>query len=194
MKSFTREEMAKRILAFEARRDAQGHIKLYNLPSNDGGGTATENREYAGLNDRYDPKTLSQIIPLVESGEHAKAEAIAMEAIAQYTDVVSGWSSIPAIEFFLRDCCFNRGAGGAAKIVQMAAKASPVDGKVGPVTRAAIKAAEAHPVLLLARLRAARERYEDIVAPGRANLRAGLENRWDNSFVAAVQYIPEGLV
>ncbi len=188
MKSFTREEMAKRILAFEARRDAQGHIKLYNLPSNDGGGTATENREYAGLNDRYDPKTLSQIIPLVESGEHAKAEAIAMEAIAQYTDIVSGWSSIPAIEFFLRDSCFNRGAGGAARIAQMAVRVD-VDGVVGPITRAAIKAAEANPVLLLVRLRLARERYENKVAPGRVNFRAGLENRWDNALEASTEVL-----
>ncbi|HMJ06887.1 MAG TPA: hypothetical protein VK474_11575, partial [Chthoniobacterales bacterium] len=53
-------------------------------------------------------------------------------------------------------------------------------------TKTALRAFAGRTVLLLARLRMARERYEDMVAPGRANLRAGLENRWDNAFDASL--------
>lgn len=184
----TRLEMAERIFKWEARYDSSGNLKVYILPANDGGGAF----EVAGINEKYDHDMAVRLRSLVNQGLSAQAEKEGIEYIAKNTDSVVGWSSVPAIEFYLRDCAFNRGVGGAAKIAQMAAKASPVDGGVGPITRAAIKAAEAHPVLLLARLRAAREKYEDKVAPGRDNFRAGLENRWDNSFVVAVQDISEG--
>jgi len=44
-------EQARRIVDYEARRDAQGHLKVYQLPSGDGGGE----REVAGINDPVSP-------------------------------------------------------------------------------------------------------------------------------------------
>jgi len=32
-------EQARKIVDYEARRDANGHIKVYHLPSGDGGGS-----------------------------------------------------------------------------------------------------------------------------------------------------------
>ncbi len=180
----TRLEMAERIFKWEARYDSSGNLKVYTLPSNDGGGTF----EVAGINDRYHPEVATRLRSLIGRGYSEQAEAEGIAHIAQYTDIVSGWSSIPAIEFFLRDSCFNRGAGGAARIAQMAVRVD-VDGVVGPITRAAIKAAEVNPVLLLVRLRLARERYENKVAPGRVNFRAGLENRWDNALEASTEVL-----
>ena len=43
-----------------------------------------------------------------------------MEFIAKYTDVVTGWSTMLGVEFYLRDCAFNRGPKGAARILQRA--------------------------------------------------------------------------
>jgi len=39
--------MAKSIVDFEVRRDAQGHLRVYNLPAGDGG----RHYEVAGIND-----------------------------------------------------------------------------------------------------------------------------------------------
>ena len=50
-------EQARRIVDYEARRDAEGHLKVYHLPSGDGGGE----REVAGINDRYHPEALDLI-------------------------------------------------------------------------------------------------------------------------------------
>lgn len=177
----TRKEMAKTILDFEARRDAQGHLKVYHLPANDGGGSY----EVAGINERYHPAVAEKLMRLIEKGQFTEAEELAVEHIADYTDTVKDWQSDPAIELFLRDSCFNRGPAGAAKILQLAVGVK-ADGKVGPITRGAVAPYTGHTILFLARLRAARERYEDIVAPNRPNLRLGLENRWDNVFEVAL--------
>ena len=169
-------KFAQRIVDFEARRDANCHIRLYRLPANDGGGKW----EYAGINDRYHPGALKQITGLVQTGQHAQAEALAVAYIANYTEAAGKWVSDPAAEFYLRDCIWNRGPTGAAKILQMAVGVK-ADGLIGPKTREAI----AKKRDLLPALRAARERYEDVVAPGRPNLRRGLVNRWNGALKAA---------
>lgn len=179
-----RARMGAVILGFEARRDSQGHLAVYKLPANDGGGTY----EVAGINDKYDPEEAVKLRALVQAGDFSKAEAEADEYICAYTDVAAGWTSSAGLEFYLRDCVFNRGPTGAAKILQMALGVG-VDGRVGDQTRGAI--AKADPGELLGKLRAARERYEDIVAPGRPNLRAGLINRWNNSLEAAHKFAAE---
>jgi lysozyme family protein len=56
-----------------------------------------------------------------------------------------------------------------------------VDGGVGPQTLAAERQAEADPAGFLQRLRQAREQYEDQHVGYRANLHAGLVNRWNNA-------------
>ncbi|HEY0082694.1 MAG TPA: putative peptidoglycan-binding domain-containing protein [Pyrinomonadaceae bacterium] len=176
--------MAQTIVDFEARRDTAGHIRIYELPANDGGGSW----EYAGLNDRYHPAILKHLKGLVLSGLHQEAEALAVAYIANYTDVVTRWGvTDPSVEMYLRDCCFNRGPGGAAKILQIALGfyGRDVDGQIGAKTRAALEAYKNVPTTLLRAFRKARETYEDIVAPGRPNLRKGLVNRWNGALMAA---------
>jgi lysozyme family protein len=93
---------------------------------------------------------------------------------------VSKWTNHPAIEFFLRDCAFNRGPTGAARILQTALRVS-VDGEVGPQTLKALRNAEADPGKLLSDMREARENYELRVAGRREQFWAGLVNRWNNA-------------
>ena len=117
---------------------------------------------------------------MIDAGRFDEAEDYAAEVIAEYTDVVAKWTSVPSIEAYLRDCAFNRGPGGAAKILQMALGVH-VDGGVGPQTLAALREAEKDPPKLLAALRIARENYELRVAGRREKFWKGLVNRWDNS-------------
>ena len=104
------------IVNAEARRDSKGRIRVYPLPKGDGGGTY----EVAGIDDRYDPQMAPHLRNLIELGQQAQAEIDAAEYILGNTDVVQSWSQVPAIEVYLRDCCFNRGPTGAAKIFQIA--------------------------------------------------------------------------
>ena len=75
---------------------------------------------------------------------------------------------MPEIEAYLRDCAFNRGPGGAAKILQMALGVT-VDGGVGPETLGTLRQAEKGLAKLLAALRVPREKYELRVAGGGKN-------------------------
>ena len=145
--------MAESIVNFEARRDAQGHLRVYILPAGDGGGRY----EVAGINDRYHPQEAARLRQLIEAARFDEAEDYAAEVIADYTDVVSKWTTVPEIEAYLRDSAFNRGPGGAAKILQMALGVT-VDGGVGPETLGALRQAEKDPAKLLAALRIAREK------------------------------------
>jgi hypothetical protein len=180
-----RAKMAKSILDFEARRDAQGHLRVYNLPTNDGGGRY----EVAGINERYHPQEAAKLRDLINAKRYVEAEDYATEVIAKYTDVVSKWTTVPAIEAYLRDCAFNRGPGGAAKILQMALAVN-VDGVVGPETLGALRKAESDPARLLAALRVAREQYELRVAGRRGVFWRGLVNRWNNSLDFARNVVP----
>ena len=171
-----RTKMSKSIVNFEARRDSQGHLRVYNLPAGDGGGRY----EVAGINERYHPQEAAKLRDLINARRYDEAEKYAAEVIAEYTDVVSKWTGVPAIEAYLRDCTFNRGPGGAAKILQMALGVN-VDGVVGLETLGALRKAESDPARLLATLRLAREQYELKVAGRRDKFWRGLVNRWDNS-------------
>src|SRR5262249_44309460 len=126
------------------------------------------------------------------AGRHAEAEAEAVRFIADYTDVVVPWLAPVAaqagIEFYLRDCVFNRGPKGAARILQRALGVKD-DGEVGPVTRAAML--RLSPSQLIDRLRAAREAYEREVVGVRENLWHGLVNRWDKALPAARKFAAE---
>lgn len=179
-----RTRMGRIILGFEARRDAQGRLAVYKLPANDGGGTY----EVAGINDRYHPAQASALRALIQAGKYDEAEASAVEFMVKYTDAAAGWTTNAGVEFFLRDCIFNRGPTGAAKILQMALGVG-VDGAIGQATRDALSKAE--PGALLEKLRAARERYEDQVAGPRPNLRAGLVNRWNKALAEAKKFAAE---
>lgn len=147
------------IVNAEARRDAGGRIQVYTIPKGDGGGKY----EIAGINDRYHPQVAAHLRSLIRLGQHAAAEQAAVDCILGYTDVVNRWTAAPSIQAFLRDCAFNRGPGGAAKILQIALGVA-ADGHVGPITLAALAKIRGIPAFLQA-LRAAREAYERRIAP-----------------------------
>lgn len=173
----TPKQQAQKIVDYEARRDAQGNIKLYKLPPGDGGGP-TGSYEYSGLNRRYHPEILDKIIKLVEAKLHKEAEDIAVDYIRKYTDKNASYSTVPAIQFALRDAAFNRGPTGSVKIMQIALGVD-ADGKVGPKTLAALKAADANPREFIQAFRVAREQYERKVAGYRENFWRGLTARWN---------------
>jgi hypothetical protein len=184
MKTTTKDQrlaMAAFILSVEARRKG-GKLAVYKLPAADGGGSF----EVAGINDRYHPQMALRLAGLIERGKHEQAEAAVIEYLANYTDVVTNWTRVPALEAFLRDCAFNRGPKGALRILQIALWVAD-DGRWGPVTRGALAAMTDHEHRvrnLLVALRAARQAYERRVAPpvgARAKFWAGLVNRWDKA-------------
>jgi lysozyme family protein len=181
--------MAAAIVDFEARRDQNGKLKVYRLPPEDGGGRY----EVAGINERYHKQVCDSLVALIEAGRPDEAEKLAIEYIASYTDAVASWSVAPAIECYLRDSAFNRGQGGAAKILQKAVDIS-TDGIVGPATRAAVASYDRTPDTLLGKLRASREWYERAVV-GRdeaSRFWQGLVNRWNKALDIARSFLPDG--
>jgi murein L,D-transpeptidase YcbB/YkuD len=177
-------EQARRIVDYEARRDAQGHLKVYHLPVGDGGGE----REVAGINDRYHPEVLDRIEHLLAEQKYAEAEDAAAEHIRDYTDPVAMLSEVPAVQFALRDMAFNRGPTGAVKILQDAL-GLPSDGIAGAKTTAALRAAESEPSRLLQELRAARERYERRTRDESSKFWRGLANRWDRQHTDSIEML-----
>ena len=167
----SRLQMAQWIVNQEARRDKQGRLKVYNLPANDGGGRF----EVAGINERYDTSECLKLVAMLNAGQYAAAERDAAEYIARQTDAAAKWTRVPAAELFLRDTIFNRGLGGATKILQMA-----LGGVARSQVATAVSQAEQNPRLFIERLRAAREEYEWKVVGRRANFVAGLTNRWNH--------------
>jgi len=166
----SRLQMAQLIVNQEAQRDAHGRLRVYHLPANDGGGRF----EVAGINERYNTSECLKLVAMLNAGQYAAAEHEAAQYIASQTDAAAKWTSLTAAELFLRDTIFNRGLGGAAKILHMA---------LGAVAHSqvatAVLQAEQNPRLFIERLRAAREQYEWKVVGRRANLVAGLINRWN---------------
>jgi len=169
----------------EARRDQRGKLAIYRLPKADGGGTF----EVAGINDRYHPGKAAQLRDLINKGLPDQAEAIAREYILTYTDAVTKWSDLDCFEAFLRDTAFNRGLGGAAKVLQIALGNVKVDGGIGPKTLASLATQSRDHRAFLAKLRAAREQYEIQIAPPIGARRAfwkGLTARWNAAHAFAL--------
>jgi hypothetical protein len=178
-----RRQMAAAIVDLEARRDAAGHLMVYHPPAGDGGGAY----EVAGINARYNRLTAKTLVRLIGQQRFAEAERLATDFIARNTDCAASWTRVPAVEFYLRDCVFNRGPTGAGLILQRALDVE-ADGKVGPKTRAA--AAAVDPADLLARLRRSREQYErDVVhRDEHSKFWAGLVARWDKALTIAKRF------
>jgi hypothetical protein len=172
---------AEAIVDFEARRDKKGHLVVYKLPPNDGGGRF----EVAGINERYNLQECTTLVGLIEDKKYDEAETYACEVIARDTDAAERWHTDPGVRFYLRDSIFNRGNHGAARILQRAVGTKD-DGIVGPKTRAAI--AKFGVADLLTKLRWAREDYERHVVGYRANFWEGLVNRWDKALVTARKF------
>lgn len=182
-----RERMARKIIDFEARRDSRGRIKVHYLDPDDGGGRY----EVAGINERYHKEEADHLVALIRANRHEEAESFAAEFIATYTDGASRWCQTVAIEFYLRDCMFNRGPGGAAWIVQHAVGVV-TDRRVGPITRAAIRSEERDPARLLVKLRTSREVWER--KRGRdesSRYWRGLVNRWNKALRFAETFLDE---
>lgn len=179
-----RKKMGAHIVNFEARRDANGRVRVYLLPVEDGGGTY----EVAGINNKFHPEAAARLRSLVETGKQQQAEAEAADYIVKFTDRVAEWTKSAAVECYLRDCAFNRGPGGAAKILQIAVGVG-VDGGVGPITKQAVAAAERNPGALLDSLRAARETYERDHIGFRAIFWEGLTNRWNKAHAFAKTFL-----
>lgn len=180
----TPRDQARRIVDYEARRDSNGHLRVYQLPSGDGGGE----REVAGINDRYHPEVLRQIEGLLDQERYEEAEDVAAAHIEHYTNPVAMISVVPAIQFALRDAAFNRGPTGAVRILQDAL-GLPVDGIAGPKTREALQKEEERPAMFLEKLRAAREHYERRTRDESSPFWKGLSNRWDKQHADSVSML-----
>ena len=165
-----------------ARRDSYGRLKVYYLGSDDGGGKY----EVAGINERYHEETVKKIMRLIQLGKHVESEEVTALHIADYTDGVASWSESRAVEYYLRDCAFNRGPTGAARIAQIAIGVE-VDGDFGSVSKARIKDMGSDVGDLLNKLRSSREAYERMPKNGRpgrdesSRYWKGLVNRWNNT-------------
>jgi hypothetical protein len=180
-------EMAKIIVDYEARRDAQHRLVVFPLDPEDGGGRY----EVAGINERYNKTLCDELVQLVQSGRQQEAEQRAVAFIADDSEVAARWTSNAAIEFYLRDCVFNRGARGAAWILQTAVGVK-VDQSVGPITLAAVARDEVRPVDLLSKLRQAREDYERLRRDESSKFWKGLVNRWNKALTAAKTFLADG--
>jgi hypothetical protein len=168
----------KRIIESEARRDKDGHIILYHLPHGDGGGKW----EYAGMNDRYHPIALKHIMELLDLNKYDEAEEEAVKYIKIYTDRIAKLSKQEAVQYLLRDTCWNRGYSGAVKILQMAIGVC-ADGLIGGHTQSSLVKAEENLPAFIENFRAAREEYERefVKRDESSKFWKGLVNRWNDT-------------
>ena len=161
---------------FEGRKDKDGNLVVYKLPSGDMGG----NYEVAGINDRYHPEAFKRISVLPPQ-DRARAAA---EYIQGYTAPLV--EKLPqAIQPFTQDMAFNRGLGGATKYLQQGLNALgqkvTVDGGIGPQTLQAINQVDPRSLMREASKAQLDEEYrrasED---PDRKKFIPGLESRIRN--------------
>jgi len=161
---------------WEGRKDKQGNLAVYKLPSGDMGG----NYEVAGINDRYHPEAFKAISSLPPQ-ERAKAAA---EYIQGYTAPLV--EKLPqAIQSFTQDLAFNRGLGGATKYIQQGlntlGQRVAVDGGLGPKTLAAINQVEPRALMRAASDAQLQDEYNMAERnPARKKFIPGLEARIRN--------------
>ena len=161
---------------WEGRKDKQGNLAVYKLPSGDMGG----NFEVAGINDRYHPEAFKAISSL-PAQERAKAAA---EYIQGYTAPLV--EKLPqALQPFTQDLAFNRGLGGATKYIQQGlntlGQKVAVDGGFGPKTLAAINQVEPRALMRAASDAQLQDEYRRAeLDPNRRKFIPGLEARIRN--------------
>ena len=161
---------------WEGRKDKQGNLAVYKLPSGDMGG----NYEVAGINDRYHPEAFKAISSL-PAQERAKAAA---EYIQGYTAPLV--ERLPqALQPFTQDLAFNRGLGGATKYIQQGlntlGQKVAVDGGFGPKTLAAINQVEPRALMRAASDAQLQDEYNMAERnPARKKFIPGLEARIRN--------------
>ena len=161
---------------WEGRKDKQGNLSVYKLPTGDMGG----NFEVAGINDRYHPEAFKAISSL-PAQERAKAAA---EYIQGYTAPLV--EKLPqALQPFTQDLAFNRGLGGATKYIQQGlntlGQKVAVDGGFGPKTLAAINQVEPRALMRAASDAQLQDEYNMAERnPARRKFIPGLEARIRN--------------
>ena len=161
---------------WEARKDKQGNLAVYKLPTGDMGG----NFEVAGINDRYHPEAFKAISSL-PAQERAKAAA---EYIQGYTAPLV--ERLPqALQPFTQDLAFNRGLGGATKYIQQGlntlGQKVAIDGGLGPKTLAAINQVEPRALMRAASDAQLQDEYNMAERnPARKKFIPGLEARIRN--------------
>ena len=161
---------------WEGRKDKQGNLAVYKLPSGDMGG----NYEVAGINDRYHPEAYKAISSLPPQ-ERAKAAA---EYIQGYTAPLV--ERLPqSLQPFTQDLAFNRGLGGATKYIQQGlntlGQKVAVDGGFGPKTLAAINQVEPRALMRAASDAQLQDEYNMAERnPARKKFIPGLEARIRN--------------
>jgi hypothetical protein len=165
-------------IQWEGRRDKQGNLEVYKLPSGDMGGGL----EVAGINDRYHPEAFKAISSLPPQ-EREKAAA---EYIQSYTAPLV--SKLPReIQPFTQDLAFNRGLGGATRYLQQAlntlGQKVSVDGAMGPKTIEAISKVQPRALMQAASQAQLNDEYQKAEAdPRRLKFIKGLQNRIRNRF------------
>jgi hypothetical protein len=161
---------------WEGRKDKQGNLAVYKLPTGDMGGSF----EVAGINDRYHPEAFKAISSL-PAQERAKAAA---EYIQGYTAPLV--EKLPqALQPFTQDLAFNRGLGGATKYIQQGlntlGQRVAVDGGLGPKTLAAINQVEPRALMRAASDAQLQDEYNMAERnPARKKFIPGLEARIRN--------------
>jgi hypothetical protein len=165
---------------WEGRKDKQGNLAIYKLPSGDQGGSY----EVAGINDKYHPEAF-QAIAALPPQERAAAAA---EYIKGYTAPFV--SQLPqAMRPFAQDLAFNRGMGGATKYIQQGLNALgqnvTVDGGLGPKTLQAIGMVQPQALMRAASDAQLQDEYRRAeIDPNRRKFIPGLEARIRNRLSA----------
>ena len=170
---------------WEARRDRQGNIAVYDIPAGDFGGS----REVAGITDKYHPEAFKRIAAMAPQDREPAAAAYVVEYAAPIANAVP-----EPLKPYTVDLVFNRGPGGFTSLVQRGlnqlGQPVKVDGGFGAKTLNAIESV--NPVeLVKATERAYRER-EAVLAqnnPARMRLLPGINNRSTKREAEAIRYI-----
>ena len=170
---------------WEARRDKQGNIAVYNIPAGDFGGT----REVAGITDKYHPEAFKRISSLPPQ----EREPAAAQYVVEYAAPIA--NAVPeALKPYTVDLVFNRGPGGFTSLVQRGlnklGQPVAVDGGFGPKTLGAMQSVD--PVQLVKATETAyREREAELARnnPDRMRLLAGINNRSTKRESEAIKYI-----
>jgi len=164
-------DAAKQTVNWEGRRDANGNLAVYELPSGDMGGSY----EVAGINDRFHP----QAAEMLKNMSPSEREDFAAKYIEDYTSPLT--SKLPEqYRPFFQDLAFNRGLAGATKLLQRAIGVKD-DGLLGPKTLAALE--QQNPRDVLRKTSLEQLSYERRLAeenPERKKFLGGLENRIRN--------------
>jgi len=166
-------EAAASTVEMEGRKDKDGNLAVYELPSGDYGGSY----EVAGINNKFHPEMAEQLKNMAPPERRPAAAAY----IVEYTSPLTSKLPEPYRPFF-QDLAFNRGMGGATRFLQRALGV-PDDGALGPKTLAALEGKD--PTEVMKGVSVEQWAYEKSLAardPSRNKFLPGLQNRIVNRF------------